>query len=276
MASKPITMRGVTLPALSLPLMVALVAAMSPTAAAQQAAAQPTEQPLPRTTGFAIPTLTEDGAPIPRSAGLPYAAKNLADRIVLTPGADPSREMAVAYRTNTAQKTAQVQLAISVDGPTLEEKAQTLSGITMPSESSYGQALYHQVRFQNLTPNTVYTEGNPNDPRRITLPSSSKHTFNLALGYEKGPISLRAAGTYRDKYLDELGQTAEEDRIVDQHFQLDLSAKYKVTDKVRLFAEWVNATDAPYYAYQQFAGAKRALQYEKYSWTAKFGVSASF
>lgn len=168
MASQPITMRGVTLPALSLPLMVALVAAMSPSAAAQQAAA-PTknaaakqaaankaEQQLPRTTGFAIPTLTEDGAPIPRSAGLPYAAKNLADRIVLTPGADPSREMAVAYRTNTAQKTAQVQLAISVDGPTLEEKAQTLSGITMPSESSYGQALYHQVRFQNLTPNTVY------------------------------------------------------------------------------------------------------------------------
>lgn len=112
--------------------------------------------------------------------------------------------------------------------------------------------------------------------RDISLPASSKHTFNVALGYEKGPLSLRAAGTYRDKYLDELGGAAEEDRIVDQHFQLDLSAKYRITKGVRLFAEWVNVTDAPYFAYQNFAGAKRILQYEKYSWTAKFGVAASF
>lgn len=123
---------------------------------------------------------------------------------------------------------------------------------------------------------TVFDGDNLTDPRRITLPSASKHTFNAVLGYEKGPLSLRAAGTYRDKYLDELGGSAEEDRIVDQHFQLDLSAKLRVTKGVRLFAEWVNVTDAPYFAYQNFAGAKRILQYEKYSWTAKFGVTASF
>ncbi len=122
----------------------------------------------------------------------------------------------------------------------------------------------------------VFVKGDPNDPRRIGLPASSKHTFNVALGYEKGPISLRAAGTYRDKYLDELGGAADEDRYVDQHFQLDLSAKFRVTRDIRLFAEWINVTDAPYFAYQNFAGAKRILQYEKYSWTAKFGVAASF
>lgn len=151
MALPSIKLREITLPTLSLPLMAALVAAT-----ASSAAAQSSDQPLPRTTGFAIPTKTDDGDPIPRSAGLPYAAKNLADRIVLTPGADPSREMAVSYRTNIAQTKAEVQLAVSVDGPTLEEKAQTLSGISLPSESSYGRALYHQVRFKNLTPDTVY------------------------------------------------------------------------------------------------------------------------
>jgi TonB-dependent receptor len=123
---------------------------------------------------------------------------------------------------------------------------------------------------------TVYAGDDLTDPRGIPLPASSKHTFNVALGYEKGPISLRAAGTYRDKYLDELGGGADEDRYVDQHFQLDLSAKFRVTKDIRLFAEWVNVTDAPYFAYQNFEGAKRILQYEKYSWTAKFGVSASF
>ena len=123
---------------------------------------------------------------------------------------------------------------------------------------------------------TVFQGDNLTDPRRIPLPAASKHTFNVVLGYEKGPISLRAAGTYRDKYLDELGGEAETDRYVDQHFQLDLSAKYRIAKGFRLFVDWVNLTDAPYYAYQNFEGAKRVLQYEKYSWTAKFGVSANF
>ncbi len=123
---------------------------------------------------------------------------------------------------------------------------------------------------------TVLTDGDISDPRGIPLTASSKNTFNLVLGYEKGPISLRAAGTYRDKYLDELGSEADQDRYVDNHFQLDLSAKYRITPGVRLFAEWINATNEPYFAYQNYAGAKRILQYEEYNWTAKFGVTASF
>ncbi|MBL0769208.1 TonB-dependent receptor [Sphingopyxis sp. DHUNG17] len=112
--------------------------------------------------------------------------------------------------------------------------------------------------------------------RTIGLPASSKHTFNAVLGYEKGPVSLRVAGTYRDKYLDEAGGAANEDRIVADQFKLDLSAKFRITPGVRIFAEWVNVTDAPYFAYQQFEGRRRLLQYEDYSWTAKFGVSANF
>ena len=123
---------------------------------------------------------------------------------------------------------------------------------------------------------TVFEDGDLGDPRRIGLPSSSKNTFNAVLGYEKGPLSLRVAGTFRDKYLDEVGDAAEEDRYVAKHFQLDLSAKYKITDGIRVFAEWINVTDAPYFAYQNFEGGRRLLQYEDYSWTAKFGVSASF
>ncbi|MGW8200973.1 TonB-dependent receptor [Sphingomonas bisphenolicum] len=123
---------------------------------------------------------------------------------------------------------------------------------------------------------TVPTDGDISDPRKIPLMSSSKNTFNLVLGYEKGPVSLRAAGTYRDKYLDELGSEADQDRYVDNHFQLDLSAKYRVAPGVRVFAEWINATNEPYFAYQNYAGSKRILQYEEYNWTAKFGVTASF
>ncbi len=123
---------------------------------------------------------------------------------------------------------------------------------------------------------TVLTDGDIADPRRVPLAASSKNTFNLVLGYEKGPVSLRAAGTYRDKYLDELGSEADQDRYVDDHFQIDLSAKYRILPGVRLFAEWINVGNEPYFAYQNFAGGKRILQFEEYNWTAKFGITASF
>jgi len=120
------------------------------------------------------------------------------------------------------------------------------------------------------------TEATLFDGREIPLPAASKHTFNAVLGYEKGPLSFRVAGTYRDKYLDELGGSADKDRIVDDHFQLDASAKYKITKNFQIFAEWVNITDEPYFAYQQRGDTQRLLQYEEYSWTAKFGIKAKF
>lgn len=112
--------------------------------------------------------------------------------------------------------------------------------------------------------------------RTIGLPNASKHTANAVLGYEKGPLSLRAAGTYRSKYLDEVGDAPDTDRIVDNHFQLDLSAKYKVLPGVRLFADWVNVNNAKYFAYQNFNGNKRLLQFEEYNWTVKFGMAVNF
>lgn len=114
--------------------------------------------------------------------------------------------------------------------------------------------------------------------RTISLPASAKQTANLVLGYEKGPLSLRAAGAYRSGYLDELGDLddASTDRHIKDHFQLDLSAKYRVTDNVRIFGELVNANDATYTAYNNYGGRQRLLQYEEYSWTAKFGVKFNY
>ena len=122
----------------------------------------------------------------------------------------------------------------------------------------------------------VPTDGDITDLRKITLPAAAKHTFNAALGYEKGPVSLRLAGTYRSKYLDELGDTAEEDRIIDNHFQLDLSAKYDVTKQVQVFYEWVNINNAKYYAYNNVGARQNLLQFEQYKWTMKFGARVKF
>ncbi|WP_380880094.1 fibronectin type III domain-containing protein [Sphingomonas sp. DBB INV C78] len=95
-------------------------------------------------------------AAVPRSPGLPYAPRTLPDRIVLTAGADPSREMAVAFRTDMAQLDAQAQIAVAVDGPTLEEKARIVAGTSREITSANGPARYHQVRFSGLQPDTAY------------------------------------------------------------------------------------------------------------------------
>jgi TonB-dependent receptor len=112
--------------------------------------------------------------------------------------------------------------------------------------------------------------------RQIALPGSSKHNFNAVLGYDKGPVSFRIAGAFRDGYLDEVSDDPETDRFVKSHFQLDLSAKYRITRNFTLFGELVNLNNARYTAYQKGPGGNRLLQHEEYKLTAKFGVKASF
>ncbi|MFV0623408.1 metallophosphoesterase [Sphingomonas sp. ac-8] len=94
--------------------------------------------------------------PVPRSPGTPYAAKSLPDRIVLTAAADPARGMAVAFRTDRAQATAEAEIAVAVDGPTLERQARRVTGTTRPIDSANGPANYHQLRFTGLQPGQVY------------------------------------------------------------------------------------------------------------------------
>lgn len=148
-------------------------------------------------------------------------------------------------------------------------------------EASYSQAFTMlPAPFDGLLMNLNYTftdaKGDLADGRRIPLPKASKHSFNAVLGYDKGILSFRIAGTYRDTYLDELGTDAESDRYVRPHFQLDLSTRLRVTDNFQIFGELVNINNAKYTAYQNGPTTRRLLQYEEYEMTAKFGVKANF
>ena len=112
--------------------------------------------------------------------------------------------------------------------------------------------------------------------REIALPSASRHTFNGVLGYEKGPVSLRLAGTYRDLYLDEIQGSAEEDRVVDSLFQLDFSGRYNFTKNFQAYFEWININDAEYFAFNRLGGRQNVLQFERYNWTMKGGIRLTF
>ena len=125
--------------------------------------------------------------------------------------------------------------------------------------------------------NYTYTdaEGDVNG-RTIPLPAASRHNYNAMVGYEKDRISLRLTAAYRGSYLDEISGGPEEDRYVKDHLQWDASAKFKVTDVIRVYADLVNFGDEPYVAFQKGPGRDRLLQFETYSWTAKLGVRATF
>jgi len=147
-------------------------------------------------------------------------------------------------------------------------------------ELSYSQAFsFLPAPWDGLLMSANYTYTNAEGDvqgRVIPLPAAADQTANLVLGYEKGPWSLRAAGSYRSGYLDELGGDAEEDRYVKDHFQIDLSAKYRLNKNIRIFGEIVNANDATYTAYNNIGGAQRLLQYEEYGFTTKLGFKINY
>ncbi|MCB2066614.1 MAG: TonB-dependent receptor [Erythrobacter sp.] len=176
------------------------------------------------------------------------------------------------------QGIAYEQLTRAINGDTAEvfgievSASQQFDFLPAPFDGLLVQANY---TFTDAS-GTVLTDGDITQPREIALPASSRHTGNLSIGYESGPFEFRAAGTYRSRYLDELGSDASTDRYVDDHFQLDLTARFAVTDNVRLFAEWVNVNNARYFAYQDYGSRQRLLQYEEYGSTVKFGARVTF
>jgi len=83
------------------------------------------------------------------------------DRVILTWAGDPSTTQAVTWRTSTVVARAAAQIAVAEDGPLFKPKAVEVPAATERFQSNLGEALYHSVRFENLTPGTkhVYRVG---------------------------------------------------------------------------------------------------------------------
>lgn len=103
--------------------------------------------------------------------------------------------------------------------------------------------------------------------RDVPLPGQSKRSFNLMLGYETGPWSLRLAGNYQSAYLDTITDISDArgDLYVDDQTTVDFAARYAISKNVQLAFEAKNLTDQVYYKY---AGSSSLnAQYESYGRT---------
>ena len=113
--------------------------------------------------------------------------------------------------------------------------------------------------------------------REINLPRLSDTIANLIVGYDKYGLDLRVALSYRSEYLDEIDAGGiGVDRYVDERFQLDLTAKYRITDQFQITAEVANITDEPFEAYLADGDRKLLSQYEEYGYTARFGARFTY
>jgi hypothetical protein len=124
--------------------------------AAASAAAMLIAQPLDAEVGRPSVVIDLSGERAPARPGRPFVARNLPDRIVLTPGADPAREMALTWRTDMAQGLAEAELAVMVPAPNFGLRARGVRGLSRATRSENGEARYHQARFTGLSPDTAY------------------------------------------------------------------------------------------------------------------------
>jgi len=198
------------------------------------------------------------------SAGLFY--KDIKDFIVDQFYTDPGTYRGISYD----------EALIPING-----NSATVTGV----EFNYQQALDFLPGLLDGTLvgfNYTYTDSQGEVPdgdggtRSIPLPASSESTYNAMIGYEKGGLELRLTAAYRDEYLDELGGDAETDRYVKDHLQIDASAKYRFNEHFQVYADLVNINDEPYLAFQKGPGRDRLLQFETYSYTAKFGLRYTY
>ena len=114
------------------------------------------------------------------------------------------------------------------------------------------------------------TNSDGEERRDVSLPGTAPHMFNGSLSWENKRFSARISLNYTADYLDELGGDAFEDRYYDEQLFLDANASYKITDKIRIFAEANNLTNQPLRYYQGITS--RTMQMEYYQARYNFGL----
>ncbi|HET6616467.1 MAG TPA: TonB-dependent receptor [Gemmatimonadota bacterium] len=126
--------------------------------------------------------------------------------------------------------------------------------------------------------NYTWTDSDATLPggRETRLGGQSENVANAALSYEKAGFSGQISMNYRDDFILEFGgdtgeeEEREEDLIVDDHLQFDLSLSYEVTPQAAVFLDIVNLNNEPFVTYQGIP--ERPIQEEFYETWGELGI----
>ena len=106
-----------------------------------------------------------------------------------------------------------------------------------------------------------------------SLPSTSRHTLNAAVFYERNGLSLRLAAYYLSRNLWAVGGSGMTDVFSEARTSVDFGASYAISKTVSVFLSGKNLTNTPL----KFAEgtADRPTQREFYGPTYQIGLNIS-
>ncbi|WP_400261373.1 TonB-dependent receptor [Sphingobacterium sp. SG20118] len=106
----------------------------------------------------------------------------------------------------------------------------------------------------------------------VKLPGTAPHMFNGSLSWENNRFSSRVSLNYTAGYIDELGGSDFEDIFYGKQLFVDANASYKITKKLRIFAEANNLTNQPLRYYQGIASRTSQMEY----YQARYNLGLKF
>jgi TonB-dependent receptor len=129
--------------------------------------------------------------------------------------------------------------------------------------------------------NYTYTNSKAStfDRENVRLPGQAMHTGNFALSYDIKKLTVRGAFNFNGGLIRSLGPVGtifagDFDIWRADRYQLDVSASYAITKKIRAYAEFINITNRPDIEY--FGIRSRVANLEYFDWWNRFGISYSF
>ncbi|NBC57631.1 MAG: TonB-dependent receptor [Bacteroidetes bacterium] len=119
-------------------------------------------------------------------------------------------------------------------------------------------------------------DGEPVSELREDVPliGQADHTWNASLYYDKGKFSARTSLNYNSRSFLSFDIDPFNDFILEERYQLDANASYKITDDLTIFVEAQNLTDEPVIEFNQ--ERSRVSNYEIYGISARMGVNFNF
>lgn len=112
------------------------------------------------------------------------------------------------------------------------------------------------------------------DDRKADIPRQADSLYNAALFYDDSTFAVRVAVNHKGAYIQEHGDSRDEDSYYGDYTSVDLSASYQATSDLMVYADVNNITNEPMKYY--LGSENRPLQVEYYGYRASLGVKYSF
>ena len=110
--------------------------------------------------------------------------------------------------------------------------------------------------------------------RKTSIPRQADQLYNASLFFDNNEFAVRVAVNYKGEYVQEHGDSKDEDNFYGENTSVDLSASYSPNDQLMMYLEANNLTNEPLKYYQGNKG--RPLQTEYYGARASMGMKYSF